>query len=247
VTGYRVYRNGTMFAVLGNVLTVTDSGLAAGTTYLYTVAAVDAAGNLSAPSTAARGTTVAGPDTTAPSVPTGLVATAVSSSQVNLTWNVSTDNVGVTGYIVYLNDVQLATTTTPSFSHTGLTPGVTYNYRVSAFDAVPNHSAWTTAVAATTPVSTPTDTTAPSVPTNLRATSIQANQITLAWNPSKDDVGVAGYVVYVNDAELARTVETTFTHTGLNPNTTYKYRVSAYDAVPNNSAWTAAKSVKTKH
>jgi len=51
--------------------------------------------------------------------------------------------VGVAGYRVYLNDVPLATTTGTSFQHTGLTAGKTYKYRVSAFDAVPNHSAWT--------------------------------------------------------------------------------------------------------
>jgi fibronectin type III domain protein len=84
-----------------------------------------------------------------PAVPTGLTATAVSPTQINLTWNAST--VGVTGYDVCLNDVTLATTPARSFQHTGLTPGTTYNYRVSAYDAVPNHSAWTTSISATTP------------------------------------------------------------------------------------------------
>src|SRR5207247_1499069 len=146
VTGYRVYRNGNMTAVLGAVTTFQDSLLAAATPYTYTVQAIDAAGNISAQSASASATTQAGTsggDTTAPSVPTGLTGTAVSWTQVNLTWNASTDNVGVTGYYVYLNDVALTTTTGTSFQHTGLTPGVTYNYRVSAFDAVPNHSAWT--------------------------------------------------------------------------------------------------------
>jgi hypothetical protein len=82
-------------------------------------------------------------DTTAPSVPAGLQATAVSPNQVNLSWIASTDNVGVKGYYVYLNDVALTTTTGTSYQHTGLTAGTIYNYRVSAFDAVPNHSAWT--------------------------------------------------------------------------------------------------------
>ena len=90
-------------------------------------------------------------DTTPPSVPGGLTATAVSGTQINLNWSAATDNVGVTGYYVYLNNVALSTTTGTSFQHTGLTPGVTYNYRVSAYDAVPNHSAWTaTPVSATT-------------------------------------------------------------------------------------------------
>ncbi|HUF21540.1 MAG TPA: heparin lyase I family protein [Burkholderiales bacterium] len=94
-------------------------------------------------------------DTEAPSVPGGLTGTAVSNTQINLSWNASTDNVGVQGYYVYLNDTALGTTTTPSFQHTGLVAGTTYNYRVSAYDAVPNHSAWTA-----TPVSVTTTGTA---------------------------------------------------------------------------------------
>ncbi|MEO7851725.1 MAG: putative glycoside hydrolase [Rubrivivax sp.] len=82
-------------------------------------------------------------DSTAPSVPTNLIGTAASATQVNLTWSASTDNTAVTGYIVYLNDNQLATVSGTSYQHTGLSAGTTYNYRVSAFDAVPNHSAWT--------------------------------------------------------------------------------------------------------
>jgi len=87
--------------------------------------------------------TTSTPDTQAPSVPTGLSASAVSASQINLTWNASTDNVAVTSYQVYLNNVMIANTAATSFQHTGLTPSTTYNYRVSAADAVPNYSAWT--------------------------------------------------------------------------------------------------------
>jgi len=66
-------------------------------------------------------TTPGSSDTQAPTVPTGLTGTAVSPTEINLTWNASTDNVGVKGYYVYLNNVALATTTTTSFQHTGLT------------------------------------------------------------------------------------------------------------------------------
>src|SRR2546429_3790538 len=63
----------------------------------------------------------------------------------------SPSNVAVMSYQVYLNNVLLTNTTTTSFQHTGLTPGTTYSYRVSAADAVPNYSAWTA-----TPVSVTT-------------------------------------------------------------------------------------------
>jgi chitodextrinase len=182
-------------------------------------------------------------DTQAPGVPTGLTATAVSGTQVNLAWNASTDNVGVTGYYVYLNDQPLATTASTSFSHTGLTAGSTYNYRVSAYDAIPNHSAWTGKVSATTTLA---DTQAPSVPTGLKATAVSATRVSLAWNASTDNVGVTGYYVYLNDQPLATTTSTSFSHTGLATGSTYSYRVSAFDAVPNHSAWTGTVAATTR-
>jgi hypothetical protein len=100
----------------------------------------------------ADGTPRPTPDTQAPSVPTGLVGAAVSSSQIKLTWNPSTDNVGVAGYYVYLNNVPLGLTTATSFTHSGLTAGATYDYRVSAYDVTPNLSPWSaTPIAVTTP------------------------------------------------------------------------------------------------
>jgi chitodextrinase len=179
-------------------------------------------------------------DTQAPSVPTGLRATVNSSSQITLTWNVSTDNVAVKGYYVYLNNAPLAITTSLTYKHTGLTAGTTYNYRVSAFDAVPNHSAWTaTPVSAKTTGNPPPDTVAPSVPAGLTATVVSNTQVNLSWKASTDNVAVKGYYVYLNDKPLTTTTALSFQHAGLSAGTTYNYRVSAYDAVPNHSAWTA--------
>ena len=82
-----------------------------------------------------------GPDTSAPSMPTNLKATAASSSQVNLTWNASSDNVGVSGYKIYRSGSQIATVTGTSYSNTGLSASTTYTYNVAAFDAAGNNSA----------------------------------------------------------------------------------------------------------
>ena len=90
------------------------------------------------------------PDTTPPSVPTGLTATAVSSSQINLAWNASTDNVGVTGYRVYRGGTQIASVSSTTYSDTGLTPSTTYSYTVAAFDAAGNVSAQSSPATATT-------------------------------------------------------------------------------------------------
>ena len=97
-------------------------------------------------------------DTTPPSVPTGLTATAVSATQVNLSWGASTDIGGaVAGYRVYRNGVAtpLATVTTTGYSDAGLTSSTTYDYTVAAFDnaAPANESAKSGSVSVTTQAS----------------------------------------------------------------------------------------------
>lgn len=89
-------------------------------------------------------------DTTPPSVPTGLTATGVSQTEIDLTWTASTDNVGVTGYDVYRNGVRIGSPPGTSFADTGRTPGTTYTYTVDAFDAAGNISAQSGAVNGTT-------------------------------------------------------------------------------------------------
>jgi hypothetical protein len=84
--------------------------------------------------------TPSGPDTTPPSVPGGLTATTASTSQINLSWNASSDNVGVTGYKIYRNGAYLTSVGGTTYSNTGLAMGTTYSYRVSAYDAAGNES-----------------------------------------------------------------------------------------------------------
>src|SRR2546421_6429258 len=132
-----------------------DTGLSVGT-YSYTVAARDAAGNISANS-ASVSITLA--DTTAPTTPTGLTAAAAGSTGASLSWSASTDNVGVTGYIVRRNGAQIATAATTSFADTGLSAATTYSYTVAARDAAGNISPNSASVSIT-----PTDTTAPTTP-----------------------------------------------------------------------------------
>ena len=132
VTEYTVLRDGVAVATTATT-SYSDVGLTPATTYAYTVTAGDAAGNVSAPSTPpVSATTSSTPDAEAPSVPTGLAAAVVSSSQVDLTWNASTDNVAVTEYTVLREGVAVATTTTTSYSEVGRTPATTYAYTVTA-------------------------------------------------------------------------------------------------------------------
>jgi chitodextrinase len=92
-----------------------------------------------------------GGDTTAPSIPAGLASSNVTGQSATLSWTAATDNVGVTGYNVLRNNVQVATTATTSFSDTGLSPGTTYSYAVQAYDAAGNTSAAGGALPVTTP------------------------------------------------------------------------------------------------
>ncbi|WP_422723970.1 discoidin domain-containing protein [Hyalangium rubrum] len=90
-------------------------------------------------------------DTQAPSTPANLTATAPSSSQVNLTWTASTDNVGVSGYDISRFGIVIASSTTNSFSDTGLSPSTVYSYTVRAKDAAGNVSAFSNTASITTP------------------------------------------------------------------------------------------------
>lgn len=89
-------------------------------------------------------------DTTPPSNPVNLAATAISSSQVNLSWTASTDNVGVTGYRIFRGGTQVGTSASNSYSDTGLSPSTTYTYTVLAYDAAGNVSSQSASAQATT-------------------------------------------------------------------------------------------------
>ena len=96
-------------------------------------------------------------------MPQNLVATAVSSSQINLTWSPSTDNVGVIGYEVFRDGTNITTVGSTSYSNTGLNPNTVYSYAVRARDAAGNVSAHSISQAAATFPFTPPDTTPPTV------------------------------------------------------------------------------------
>ncbi|MFP2906212.1 DNRLRE domain-containing protein [Pyxidicoccus sp. 3LFB2] len=89
-------------------------------------------------------------DTQPPSVPSNVTASGVSSSQINLSWSASSDNVGVTGYALYRNNVFLKNVSGTSTSDTGLTASTTYSYYVRAQDAAGNTSGNSVTVTATT-------------------------------------------------------------------------------------------------
>ena len=97
-----------------------------------------------------------GADTQAPSAPTSLASSNITQTSVALSWNASTDNVGVTGYEVFQGNTSLGTVTGTSTNITGLSPATTYSFKVRAFDAASNNSSYSNTVNVTTQSNTVT-------------------------------------------------------------------------------------------
>ncbi len=148
VTGYRVYRNGSQIGTSATT-SYSDGGRTGSTTYSYQVAAYDAVPNVSGLSNLINVTT---PDSIAPTTPTSLSATAVSPTQINLSWGGSTDTggSGLAGYKVHRNGSLIASPTATSFSDTGLAGGTAYSYTVAAYDNATNISPQSNTANATT-------------------------------------------------------------------------------------------------
>jgi chitodextrinase len=138
--------------------------------HTLTAKAYDAANNVTTSAAVQVTVTNTTADTTQPSVPSGLAVMGVTTSSVSLSWNASTDNVGVTGYRIYRygGSTSSATVTTTSFTDSGLSAGTAYNYTVSAIDAAGNASPQSSPVAATTK----TPSTPPPAPTGGVAVTV---------------------------------------------------------------------------
>jgi chitodextrinase len=194
-------------------------------------------------------------DTAPPTAPTNLAATAASTTQINLSWTPSTDNVGVTGYRVERcqgvscsNFAQIGTPAGTSFSDSGLAQSTAYSYRVRATNAAGNLGGYSNTASATTQG----DTTPPSAPTNLSATAASSTQINLSWTASTDNVGVTGYRVErcqgsgcSSFAQIGSPAGTSFNDSGLLASTAYSYRVRATDAAGNLSGYSNTASATT--
>jgi chitodextrinase len=136
VTGYRIYRDGEPVGISAST-TYSDTGLNSTTQYCYRVTAYDAAGNESGPSAQVCVTTE---DTIPPSVPGNLTASAVSDSQIDLSWSASTDNVGVALYRIYRDGTLTDSTSSTTYSDGDLDSGTEYCYTVTAVDGAGNES-----------------------------------------------------------------------------------------------------------
>jgi chitodextrinase len=149
----------------------------------------------------------------APGAPTNLAGAAASSTQINLTWTASTGS--PTGYYVYRNSTQVGTTSSTSYSDTGLTASTQYSYYVAAYNSN-GTSGNSNTVKVTTSV-------APA-PTNLQGAAASSSQINLTWTAS---AGATGYQVFRNSSQVGSPSTTSYSDTGLAASTQYSYYVKA--------------------
>ncbi len=242
VVGYNIYQDGVnIFSVAGTSTTV--NGLTSSTSYSFYVSAYDAAGNESAGSTAVSVTTSTSADTQAPTIPTNLTANNTTETSTDLSWIASSDNVGVAGYNIYQNGINVSSGASTSATISGLTASTSYSFYVTAYDAAGNESTGSAAVSVTT--QTPPDTEAPTIPTNLTASNTTETSTNLSWTASSDNVGVAGYNIYQNGVNVSSGTNTSAAISGLTASTTYSFYVTAYDDAGNESAGSTAVSVTT--
>ena len=249
ITGYRIEFSSDggnswndRVANTGNTSTTyAHTGLDAGTTRHYRVSAINSVGTGAASNTANATTDAAN---TVPGAPTGLSATADGTSEIDLSWDEPADDGGsaITGYRIEFssdggnswND-RVANTgnTATTHSHTGLAPGTTRHYRVSAINANGTGAASNVDDATTDDAAT----TVPGAPTDLTATADGTSTINLNWTAPADNGGsaITGYRIEVSPNGSSGwsnrfATSTSYSHTGLSAGTTRYYRVSALNA-----------------
>ena len=244
IAGYRieVSDDGSAWVVLvdntaSKAVGYTHEGVDPGTTQHYRVSAINEAGLVSVPSGAVQAAT----NPVAPNTPTGLVATEDGPYQIDLTWTAPEYDGGseITGYIVEGSEdnaqwVTVAEVTETTYSHTGLSPHMTWYYRVSAKNAGGRSPASDVAFATT-------ETDLPDPPSYLVADADSSTAIVLTWGEPHNDGGskIIGYrIEAARDGAAPWTLltentgdVTTYTHADLGPGEEWHYRVYAVNEV----------------
>lgn len=179
-----------------------------------------------------------------------LQANQVKAGSLELQWPDAGDNVGVTSFRIYQNDEELVVIDdglARTHKVTGLQPGIEYTFKVQAGDAAGN---WSESL--TLDITMPeVDTFAPewSAGSELSASDVTADSLTLTWAPAEDDIAVTGYKILRDGhsvKEVGADVLTCDITEGLTANETYCFKVEAYDEAGNSSEDGPELSVTTK-
>ncbi len=190
----------------------------------------------------------------APAAPQSLSVTSVSKTSLRLGWRAARTPSFVR-FEAYVNGAFAGTTFWTYKDMSGLACGTAYTFSVDAATFTGARSNRASIVSSTAPCGTtptpapapappPPDTTPPSTPGNLAATSSTATSVSVSWSPSTDNVGVTGYALTVNGASAGTVTSTSYTAGGLACGTTAKIGVVALDAADNKSGQ-ATTSVAT--
>jgi hypothetical protein len=224
-------------ATLGaNFTSYSDIGLSAGTAYTYRVKAVNSAGS-SGYTNEASATTLT-PPPQIPAAPTNLSGSPASETQIIISWLDNATN--ETNYIVErktaasgYSQVGILASNSVAFADTALSPATTYTYRVKAINTA-GDSAYSNEASATTLTPPPQP---PAAPSGLTATANSSSQITVMWSDnSSNETGFSleratdsSFTQNLTAQTLAQDT-TSNTTTGLNPSTTYYFRIRATNA-----------------
>lgn len=177
------------------------------------------------------------PDTGLPVMVGALTVSAITPTGFTLSWQAATDNVGVTGYEISLDNgaTYVALGNVLSTTKTGLNSATLYNPYVRAYDAAGNR-----ATPLTVPVTTANapDTVGPAMVGTIAVSGVSTSGFTLSWQAATDNVGVAGYELSMNGGISYASVGNVLSsvQTGLADATSYDVRVRAFDAAGNKSA-----------
>ncbi len=228
----------------GGTSSYSDIGLIGATDYTYRVAPVVGNGTCAWEN---YGATVA--ITTTPACPASLQVTGNGTTTVDLSWTDTTAS--ETGFVIdrcagsgCTNFVQVATVgpDTTIYTDTTALPNTTYTYQVRA---VNDSAGWDSGACGPVTVTTAT----PAPPQNLTAAWGSESRIELSWDATggdedgfiveRGDAGCANFVVVDNTVPAGAT---SYTDTGLDRNTTYCYRVTAFKNQGQANEWQAGPS-----
>jgi chitodextrinase len=244
VKEYRVFRNEKLISTSATNSFIV-SLLTLNTTYKMRVVAVDLTGNVSKSSATISVKTLA--DTVPPQPPTGLQASNVGLSSLQLNWQAASDDVGVTRYEIYLDGILKVanriskSTISTSATLGGLSADSKYTVTVKAFDAMNNGSEHSQPLE----VEMLADTVAPLRVSGLAADSVTSTSFRLLWDRSTDNLRISEYEVFRNGVSLGKTNSNSWSISNLQSSTAHSMTVVAYDESGNKSIVSPSLSVTT--
>jgi endonuclease I/chitodextrinase len=180
-------------------------------------------------------------DIEAPTTPSNVSLSNIDLNSIDISWTASTDNIGVTGYNIYIDGVLEAQTTNTNVTISDLNTNTTYSFTVLAKDLINNMSPLSAAVNGTTDE----DTQAPTTPGNVLVSNETDSSFKVSWSASTDNNAVSGYEVFVDGNLVATTNNLFYIVNNLNISTTYTVEILATDSDNNKSDKSAPLNATT--